>query len=256
MSAFHFGPDERRLYGFYHLPESGSEGAVVLCPSWGIEYLFAHRSLRVTADRLAKSGHHVLRFDYSGTGDSWGDSHHSDLDRWEEDVGHAIDEIRDLSDERRVTLVGLRLGGWLALKVGARRTDVDRVVLWDPVLHGPTWFNELARDSGIETPPFNDPAKRPNILEVGRHRVSEGFAQQLNAIDPSQLSWSDDTAVILVDTRDGADGSDPAASLSSVGSFAVERVSSPPVWLESVSIERGQTAVGAIDRIDHLLATS
>ena len=45
----------------------------MLCYPWGSEYIYAHRSLRLLAQRRAAAGIHTLRFDYFGTGDSDGD---------------------------------------------------------------------------------------------------------------------------------------------------------------------------------------
>ena len=114
MSAFFFGKAGRQLYGFYHAPLGTANGAVVICPAWGSEYQYAHRALRVLALRLAEGGMHVLRMDYSGTGDSWGDTTDADVEQWSRDVGIGIDELRAMSDASRVDVVGLRVGGLIA----------------------------------------------------------------------------------------------------------------------------------------------
>ena len=81
---FYFGPPARPLFGCYHPPKgvNARDSVVVLCyPVWR-EYMRAHRSCRQTANRLSQMGYPVLRFDYSGSGDSAGDSEQGDVEQW------------------------------------------------------------------------------------------------------------------------------------------------------------------------------
>src|SRR5690242_21844126 len=81
MTAFHFGSRERRLFGYYEpAPASARKvQAALLCHPMGNEQVFAYRSMRQLAARLVRAGFHVLRFDYFGTGDSYGDTGEGDL---------------------------------------------------------------------------------------------------------------------------------------------------------------------------------
>ncbi len=143
MKPFYFGDRARRLYGVHHAPRGSSRRAgVVVCPPFGQEALRAHRALRELAHALAGAGFHALRFDLSDTGDSAGDGSGARLDTWREDVGVAIDEMREMTDSASVILVGLRLGGTLAT-LAAGRPDVEALVLWDPVASGARHLAEL-----------------------------------------------------------------------------------------------------------------
>ena len=93
----------------------------MLCYPWGQEYLRAHRSMRLLADMIAARGCDVLRFDYSGTGDSGGDATTASFVEWESDIETAIDELKDMAGVSRVSLVGLRLGATLAARVAEGR---------------------------------------------------------------------------------------------------------------------------------------
>ena len=63
----------RQLAALYHPPTSADRGrAVLILNPLGQEAVRAHRLLRVLADRLARLGVHVLRFDFHGCGDSAG----------------------------------------------------------------------------------------------------------------------------------------------------------------------------------------
>ena len=98
------------------------------------------------AERLARDGFDVLRFDYFGTGDSSGDDAEGDLSVWTEDVLRADDELRARSGAPRCTWFGLRLGGTLAaLAAPQAKVPPHRLVLWDPVVDGAAYLDGLAQ---------------------------------------------------------------------------------------------------------------
>ena len=74
MKPLFFGEANRRLYGVYHPPAKPSRHAVLLCYPGMQEYNAAHWMFRRLATSLSREGHHVLRFDYYGTGDSDGET--------------------------------------------------------------------------------------------------------------------------------------------------------------------------------------
>jgi exosortase A-associated hydrolase 2 len=143
--SFFFGTKPQNLFGVYHAPETHADRdlGVVIAPPYGSEYMKTHRALRQLALRLARSGFHVLRFDFRGCGDSAGEPDDACLDVWVEDLDTAIDELKDRTGVGRVALAGLRLGGTLALLAAARRRDVEALALWEPILDGPAYVAEL-----------------------------------------------------------------------------------------------------------------
>jgi pimeloyl-ACP methyl ester carboxylesterase len=147
MQPLHFGTSRQPLFGMYHPAAATARPgpATVLCQPLGHEYLRAHRAFRNLAVALAQQGCHVLRFDYYGSGDSAGSGEDTTIDRCLRDIGTAIDELKDMTGVPRVSLVGLRVGGTLAALSAAGRRDVDRLVLWDPVVSGADYLEELAK---------------------------------------------------------------------------------------------------------------
>ena len=145
MEPFYFKKSSKSLFGIYHPPQIGifCNAGVVLCHPMGQEYIRSHRSLLQLAKLLSSAGFHVLRFDYYGCGDSEGDCNQGSIKQWVADISTAVDELNGGCDLEKVCLVGLRLGGALAMMAGAKRGNIDSIVLWNPVVDGTTYLKEL-----------------------------------------------------------------------------------------------------------------
>src|SRR5262245_40621910 len=73
ITPLYFGSPELPRFGVFHQPAGQWSGTrVVLCAPLGYEGPFAHLALRELAYSLTSGGAAVLRFDYSGYGDSAG----------------------------------------------------------------------------------------------------------------------------------------------------------------------------------------
>lgn len=180
MNPVFFGSSARQLYGVYHPPRGRAtrEAGVVLCPAIGQEYMRTHRALRQLALQLSKVGQHVLRFDYFGTGDSAGETTEADLGQWHQDVGAAVEELRDTSGLERISLVGIRLGAALAVTAAAGRSDVDRVVLWDPVVQGQRYLDDLLARA---EPSRN--GSTPDVVGVTGFPLTRRMREELAGVD-------------------------------------------------------------------------
>jgi pimeloyl-ACP methyl ester carboxylesterase len=140
-----FPSRDAELFGVYHAPGGASlrNDGVVLCYPGPQEYAQVHWAYQKLAKMLSAAGLHVLRFDYSSTGDSHGASADASLAQWSDDISSAASELRDVADIRRVSVVGMRLGGALALRAVANGLKVKNVVLWDPVVSGRDYLRSL-----------------------------------------------------------------------------------------------------------------
>lgn len=148
MKPEFFG-DNRQLFGIYHPPRGKSKPpvrAVVICPPFGQDYIRSHWCLRLMAGQLARKGIHVLRFDYFGIGDSAGCVQDvQSLERWEDNVESAIDRLIQISGAQTCQLIGLRTGASLAVRVAQRRSDVNSLLLWEPVEAGTDWVSSMRK---------------------------------------------------------------------------------------------------------------
>ncbi|HEY3699045.1 MAG TPA: alpha/beta fold hydrolase [Spongiibacteraceae bacterium] len=153
MNPQFFGQAEAPLYGVYLPPKATPRDAgVVLCYPFGQEYMRAHRAYRQLALLLTKKGYHVLRFDYRGTGDSSGELDTVVAQDWVDDVGLAVHELRESAGVKDITVIGLRLGALIAGTACAARTDIERLILWDPILDGSEYERELLNEIANEKP--------------------------------------------------------------------------------------------------------
>ena len=145
IEAFFFGPNQG-IFASYHPPVGGgAQVLTVICPPLFNEYMRTQLALRELAIELARRGQHVLRFDYRGTGDSLEDLDRVAMSDWIADIALAVREGRDLSGSGTVRLLGVRAGALLASHSARTMTDVQQVVLWDPVPDGAQYLRELRR---------------------------------------------------------------------------------------------------------------
>lgn len=248
MSAYFFGPHDRRLFGFHHPPVGDQRGAVLICPPWGPEYQFSHRAIRVLARRISECGFHVLRFDYSGTGDSWGDTTEGALDVWDRDVAGATEELFRVSGEESITLVGMRIGAVLAMRAAAR-VEADRLVLWDPVIDGAAWIREIdALDAG------EDRRGGDRCVEFGRHLVSATLLRQIEDIRGDTFPAPLTGRILIVDTQQPNGAAIPASYENVRDRIDHTHTSDAAAWIEDVAIWSGQVPARAIRTIVDWLA--
>jgi pimeloyl-ACP methyl ester carboxylesterase len=211
----------------------------VVCPAAGPEYVRCHRPLRVLAAMLARHGYPVLRFDYFGTGDSYGDGEEATLARWQDDVADAVRFMRGRYRATRLTLLGVRIGASLAARHATRRGGIDRLVLWDPVVHGRHFVEESRmRTAYHEQWLIEKHGRRPPSIQADGprdlfgYRYSDAMLDELMSLD--LLSDVDRTGAgtLILDN-----GEDPAVDalaghLRAAGmTVHLERVPAPQVWM-------------------------
>jgi pimeloyl-ACP methyl ester carboxylesterase len=185
--ACFYGPAERLRFARHHRPATADARVLtVICPPLFSEYARTWLALRRLAAMLADGGHHVLRFDYLGTGDSFGNPADVSLADWIEDVELAVREGRRRSGCDDVRLVGVRAGALLACRYAAAHPEVRRVVLWDPVVDGATYVESARRVQAatVEGKTRLSPEDRRAALEELRgFRVSAELAGELRSLD-------------------------------------------------------------------------
>lgn len=147
IEPFFFGEEGKKLFGVYHPPMIRSEcnAGIVLCYPMGIEYFRCHHIYTKLANILASAGIHVLRFDFFSCGDSDGDDYEATIGQWISDISSAVELLRSSYNLRAIHLFGCRLGGCLASMCGSELGNIDKIILWDPIVSGTDYLKELAK---------------------------------------------------------------------------------------------------------------
>lgn len=136
-----------RLFGVLHEPVAAPSGwGWVLCHPFAEEKLWAQRVYVSFARMLAARGAWVLRFDAMGNGDSQGHFSDSSVETMLSDIGCAIRQLERSSETPlSVGLLGLRFGATLAALAAERYPTVRKLVLWEPIVDGGKYMQELLR---------------------------------------------------------------------------------------------------------------
>ena len=176
---------------------------MVLCPAIGWEAEATYRTLVRWAEILAAAGFPVLRFDYSGTGDSPGsDEDPGRVAAWIESVHAAVEAARRMSGSARVALAGLHSGATLAARAAAERTDVEALVAWGAVHHRPGLRPAAPGLPAAQCAPA-DPRGTPAGAdeEAAGYRLTRVDGGELEALDLRALTRAPAPRVLLLSAR-------------------------------------------------------
>jgi alpha-beta hydrolase superfamily lysophospholipase len=207
-APLYFPADDRKLFGwlYRHSGEQTSDLGLVICQPFGYEAICAHRSMRAAAETAAAAGFPVLRFDYTGTGDSADlDTGADQVDVWVRDIASAVDTLRRCTGVRRVCLIGFRLGALLATLAAARDVGADGLVLVAPVIDGRRYLRELRTTALASAGALNagdKPPARDGALEAGGFLLSAASAARLAQADLMTLTHAPARALLIMDRDD------------------------------------------------------
>lgn len=145
MQSMFINRGDTQLYGVFQKPSGGGlkDYAVLMCYPFGQEYMRAHRAFRQLGNMLARKGIPSLRFDYQCSGDSSGELADFSISQACTDIKTAFRELKALSGTDKVYVIGLRLGAAMSMMALADMEGVEHVTLWDPVINGKAYCDEL-----------------------------------------------------------------------------------------------------------------
>lgn len=144
---FFFGVPNRRMYGVLYKPNISNQRNFgwIFCAPFGVERSFSHRLFVDFARTLCQKGYPVLRFDYPGTGDSEGEFQDYSMEDWIAGLDLAILELRVRARVECKGLLGLRFGATLASIYAQRNQHFLQLILWEPVIRGEEYIEEIQR---------------------------------------------------------------------------------------------------------------
>jgi hypothetical protein len=141
----------RQLYAALHRPQGEpARTGVLIVPPLLHELQRSRRLCTQIAARLAAFGLPCLRFDFHGSGDSGGSGAEMDFASMRADLELAARALRRDAGVDAIVALALRggalpLASWLAAGGHA-----DAVVLWEPIVDGAAWLDQLVHDDAAE----------------------------------------------------------------------------------------------------------
>jgi alpha-beta hydrolase superfamily lysophospholipase len=195
-----------------HDPVASSQATgVVLVPPFGWEEVASYRERRAWAVALADAGHPVLRLDLPGTGDSAGGAADADrLGAWLQAIAAAAARLRTDAGCPRVALVGLGVGGLLALLAAGAGAIVDDVVVWGAPSTGRAAVRKLRAFARLQEPDDGASPLPEGWQEVGGTVLSAELLEQLTAADPRGVDVTGVQRALLLAA--GGAAADPAVA--------------------------------------------
>jgi len=186
------------LVAFYHPPAAASvpRGGVLLVPAFAEEMNRCRSMVTMQAQALAALGHGVLVLDPSGTGDSADDFSNATWERWLDDLrcGAQWLQAQGLGCQ---TLWGVRLGAIMAMELAASLPAVRRVLLWQPVVAGKTYWTqflririaaEMGQAGGVKTTEeLRQRSARGEVVEVSGFEVGAELARRLDTLNLADI---------------------------------------------------------------------
>jgi alpha-beta hydrolase superfamily lysophospholipase len=184
-------------------PRTEPAAPVLIVPPWGWHEVASYRSRRTWAEHLAERGHPTLRLDLPGTGDSAGDAGTPDLvAAWIEAVRGAASWLSAMSGGSPVSLVGLGLGGLVALHAIARGAPVGGAVLWATASSGREEVRRLRAFARLQPDRYALGEPEPVVLpegslEVNGFVLSAATVEAIEALGLPGLAGTLDRALLL-----------------------------------------------------------
>lgn len=163
FQPFWIGEGSRSLYAALHPAEGAPRAAtgIVCVPPLLHEQPRSRRFVTEAASALAALGLPCLRFDFRGTGDSFGRGDDLDFAAMHADLARAIAALRSRAGVERVALMAWRGGAMPAVTWLQGGPHAEQLILWEPITDGIGWLAELERQDARER--ATRPRPRPGV---------------------------------------------------------------------------------------------
>jgi len=170
------------LAGVMHIPSgSGKFPAVILCHGFSGDKAGKYRLRVRLARELCKNGFAVLRFDFSGHGDSEGEMDDVSITRELDDLGCAISFLksRPEADIEKIGIVGHSFGGEIVILKASENKELKAVVLLAPVVD--PQLNMLMDGRFEENLAL---ARKQGFAERASHKIKKQYYEELQKFRP------------------------------------------------------------------------
>ena len=204
MEYIYFGNEDKKLFGVYQPPLCAIDKniGILLCNPLGQENTGCQKIYKKLSKEIADLGIHSLRFDYYGTGDSYGKTSELSIDSIHNDISNAISELREGCEVEYLYVLGIRFGA-IASALLLNSFKVDGLILWAPVINGNQYIKQIKNNhkkwfGGT----FNKNKKiTKDYFENLGFQFSMKFINELNKISLKNMFIHDKLKVLLLDER-------------------------------------------------------
>ena len=208
IEAYYFGEEDKKLFGLYYCPikESTKQIGVIFLNPIGREYIKMQRGLNYLAKNLSSIGIHVLRFDYYGTGDSYGQTYECNLSYWLDNINVAIKEMKAGLNLDTLILIGWNLGASLAV-MGSNSFEENGLILINPVVSGEKYIKSIVKthNDWINGSYTKKKKENANEFEYLGFVYSKDFIDEISRIDLNTIIPKQNLLVINEPKQDNPD---------------------------------------------------
>jgi uncharacterized protein len=127
-----------QICGTLHMPQhffNEKLPVILICHGFISNKIGQHQIFVKAAREFCKNGFAVLRFDYTGCGESTGEHHNITLPNQVRETLKVLDflALQPNIDAENIILLGHSFGGGVATIVAGRARRIKRLILWSPV---------------------------------------------------------------------------------------------------------------------------
>lgn len=164
--------DDDKLFFWHHTPKKNSKTiAVVIIGPVGPEYMHCFRSIKYLAEKLAQSGHHCIRYDPIGMGNSSGILESNGIwQKWVKSPIMFTEYFKSKLDIDDIVFIGLR-SGCLVLAESLKKVQLKAAVFWYPYTRGAAFIRDIQIIDSILINESN--TSKGKTLEGGGYPLTE-----------------------------------------------------------------------------------
>jgi len=189
-----FKSQNYELSAFLHIPKNMKAPITILLHGFTGNKIESNRLYVDLARTLCNSGIAVLRFDYRGHGDSpcsfedfrivWA------YEDAEAAIKHVIEELSDKVDSKRIGLVGLSLGGAVAIRSSVKfKSVIKALVLLSPAIN----FSEIIKAEELSS---------DNYVYLGPQRIRKESIKELAQVNLMNMADKINAPTLIIHSKD------------------------------------------------------
>lgn len=247
-----FTSENHSLFGILHHPQQNGNGTgLVFCQAFAEEQNISHRLMVNFARALAACGHHVLRFDYMGCGDSSGEFGQATVATRVADILSSIEFLKKKAGLEKIGLLGLRLGAVFAALAAKKNSGLAFLILCAPIVDVKNYLWQLLRSNlaaqmviygeiRCDREQLIHNLRSGQMINIDGYDLSKEFYNEAIEASLTDALGQFTGSTLIVDVSEKAKPVDRelsrlAQSHRNGNAIDVIQVSAPPFWIEPKS---------------------